>query len=124
MEHKTGLTKDAGWQFGIRKTVPLGINEVWECLFSEKGIMFWAKGADKNFSTFKELSHIRTKWKIKDWENQATLQMRVISNKDKTTIAFHIDRLLSENQRAETKKHWTEVLENITKELNSKITNR
>jgi hypothetical protein len=50
--------------------------------------------------------------------------MRVISNKDKTTIAFHIDKLLNENQREETKMYWTEILGNITKQLNEKAMNR
>lgn len=123
MEKKIELTKDAGWQFGIRKSVSLNANEVWDFMFSENGIKLWLKGADKKFSTFKNLSHIRTKWKLKDWTNEATLQMRLLSNKDKTTIAFHIDKLLNENQREEVKTYWTEMLENITKQLNERTTN-
>src|SRR5690606_19835933 len=94
-----GRTKDAGWQFGIRKTVPLNTDEVWDFLFSEHGAKLWLKGADKEFSTFKNRSHIRTKWKLKGWTNEATLQMRVMANKDKTIIAFHIEKLLNEEQR-------------------------
>lgn len=123
MEKKIGLTKDAGWQFGIRKSVPLNANKVWDFMFSENGTKLWLKGADKEFSTFKNLSHIRTKWILKDWTNEATLQMRLLSNKDKTTIAFHIDKLLNENQREEVKTYWTEMLEDITKELNERTTN-
>lgn len=123
MEKKTGLTKDAGWQFGVRKSVPLNANEVWDFLFSDNGTKLWLKSADKEFSTFKDLSHIRTKWKLKGWTNEATLQMRVLPNKGKTTIAFHIDKLLNENQREETKTYWTKILENITKQLNEKATN-
>ncbi len=124
MGEKTGLTKDGGWQFGIRKSVSLNVNEVWDFLFSDNGIKLWLKSPNKEFSTFKNLSHIRTKWKHKGWTNEATLQMRVLSNKGKTTIAFHIDKLLDENQRQETKMYWTKILENITKQLNEKITNR
>lgn len=124
MEKKTGLTKDAGWQFGVRKSVPLNVAEVWDFLFSDNGTRLWLKGADKEFSTFKDLSHIRTKWKLKGWANEAILQMRVIATKDKATIAFHIEKLLNENQREETKTYWTKILETITKQLNEKATNR
>lgn len=92
MEKKTGFTKYAGWQFGLRKSIALNVDEVWDFLFSENGTRIWLKNADTGFSTFSQLSHIRTKWKLKDWSNNASLQMRVLPHKDKTTIAFHIDK--------------------------------
>jgi hypothetical protein len=123
MEKKIGLTKDAGWQFGVRRSVSLNKNEVWDFLFSEKGINLWLKGADKEFSTFKNHSHIRTKWKLKEWTNKATLQMRVLSNKDKTTIAFHIDELLDESQREATKAYWEQIINKLREKLTEKATN-
>jgi len=116
-EKIVGQTKDVGWQFGVRKSVSLNANEVWDFLFSENGTELWLKGADREFSTFKNLSHIRTKWKLNGWTNEATLQMRVISNKDKTTIAFHIEKLLNEKQREETKTHWDKVIKTVTKKI-------
>lgn len=112
-----GQTKDTGWQFGVRKSVPTNLNEVWDFLFSEKGIKIWLKGADKEFSTFKHHSHLRTKRKLKECSNEATLQMRVISGKDKTTIAFHIEKLLDEKQREETKIYWDKVIKTITEQI-------
>lgn len=112
-----GLTKDTGWQFGVRKSVPFNLNEVWDFLFSEKGIKIWLKGADKEFSTFKQFSHLRTKWKLNGWKNEATLQMRVIANKDKTTIAFHVEKLLDEKQREDTKIFWNKVIKTITEQI-------
>lgn len=117
MKNKVGLTKDAGWQFGIRKSVPLNINEVWELLFSEDIIQHWIKHATREFSTFKQFSHIRTKWKLKEWANEAALQMRLLSNKDKTVIAFHIDKLLNETQRSETKSYWENAIKTITEQI-------
>jgi hypothetical protein len=112
-----GLTKDTGWQFGVRKSVPFNLNEVWDFLFSEKGIKIWLKGADKEFSTFKQFSHLSTKWKLNGWKNEATLQMRVIANKDKTTIAFHVEKLLDEKQREDTKIFWNKVIKTITEQI-------
>lgn len=112
-----GQTKDTGWQFGVRKSVPFNLNEVWDFLFSEKGIKIWLKGADKEFSTFKQFSHLRTKWKLNGWTKEATLQMRVIANKDKTTIAFHVEKLLDEKQREDTKIFWNKVIKTITEQI-------
>ncbi|MEN5129588.1 hypothetical protein [Elizabethkingia anophelis] len=66
MEKKTGLTKNEGWQFGIRKTVPVKADIVWDFLFSEEGTALWLKDANREFSTFSTSSHIRTKWKLKN----------------------------------------------------------
>lgn len=120
MEKKVGLTKDAGWQFGIRKSIALNMDEVWDFLFSENGTQIWLKNADADFSTFRQLSHIRTKWKLKDWSNEATLQMRVLPNKGKTTIAFHIDKLQNEHQREEVKVYWEKTLDDIIRKLSKK----
>ncbi|KKO91988.1 MULTISPECIES: hypothetical protein [Sphingobacterium] len=115
MVNNIGLTKDAGWQFGIRRTVPENVETLWEAFFSDKGLGCWAKGVDQNFSTFKEYSHIRTKWKHKDFEESAHLQVRFIpsKNKDKTTISVHVDNLKNDGQREVTKKYWTIVMENL-----------
>ncbi len=44
--------------------------------------------------------------------------MRIISNIGKSTIAFHIDQLLNEDQRAETQQYWSEILNEIILNLN------
>lgn len=103
MDKKVGLAKDAGWQFGIRRTIPVSPEKIWDSLFSEKCASIWLRDAETEFSTIKTHSHLRTKWKLSPWPNKANLQMRVIPLKDKTTIAFHIDRLKSEQQRNASK---------------------
>lgn len=45
MEKRTiGQTKDTGWQFGIRKSIPLSLTEVWDFLFSTNGEKLWLNG--------------------------------------------------------------------------------
>ena len=34
MENQVGKTKDVGFQFGIRKTIPASTEKVWDFLFS------------------------------------------------------------------------------------------
>ena len=36
-----GQTKDSGWQFGLRKTFDLPQKDVWEFMFSDKGLNVW-----------------------------------------------------------------------------------
>ena len=118
---KIGLTKDAGWQYGIRRTVDLPLEEAWDYLFSKNGFKIWADQVQTDFSTFKKYSHIRTKWKMRDWDDAASLQLRVLSNSrtKKTTIALHIDQIRNELHRDMAKKYWTGVLTKIIENLSS-----
>jgi hypothetical protein len=107
MKDLVGQTKDAGWQFGIRRTLVAEASVVWEHLFEAPIAELWLEHANTDFSTYKFMSHIRTKWQLDSWSNLATLQMRIIPNKNKTVLAFHIDNLLDAQQRLETKTYWS-----------------
>lgn len=37
-ENPVGLTKDVGWQFGLRKTFPCSQEYLWDFMFSDKGL--------------------------------------------------------------------------------------
>jgi len=134
MENQIGKTKDVGFQFGIRKTIPVSNEKVWDFLFSENGLKIWLGKLNtelelkKEFETengikglvrvFKPNSHIRLNWKPKTWENTSTVQIRVIGNENKMTIAIHQEKLLNPEQRNEMKKYWTEIIERLTTEMN------
>ncbi len=133
MESQVGKTKDAGFQFGIRKTFPVSSEKAWDYLFSENGLVIWL-GKLKNeieikkeyetengitglVRVFKANSHIRLNWKLKNWENMSTVQIRVIENTGKATIAIHQEKLLNIEQRAEMKEYWNEIMKEIATEL-------
>ena len=134
MENQVGKTKDVGFQFGIRKTIPVSTEKVWDFLFSESGLKIWLGNLKsdlelkKGFETlngikglvrvFKPNSHIRLNWKPKNWENMSTVQMRVMRNESKTTIAIHQEKLLNLERRNEMKEYWTEKIEILTTEMN------
>ena len=125
-----GKTKDTGFQFGIRKTFALPLEEVWVFLCSPKGTSIWlgeidgeleiqqpfvtAEGTTGTIRLFQSYAHLRMSWKKADWQNTATLQLRVIGNHHKTTIAFHLEKLLNEQQREAMKKHWSDVMQALT----------
>ncbi|HEY5824460.1 MAG TPA: SRPBCC domain-containing protein [Cyclobacteriaceae bacterium] len=137
MEKPTGLTKDAGWQMGVRKTLPIPVADVWEFLFSEEGLPVWlgkindlewkkgesfrtSNGTEGMIRVFSPLSHIRITWKKKGWENSSSVQVRTLKGKNKTTIVFHQDRLTGADQREEMLKHWEKVLNKLEKNLTDK----
>lgn len=128
-----GLTKDAGFQIGVRKSLPVGVAQLWAFLLSKDGVGLWfgeiteelpfqapfssREGADGIITTLKENSHLRMKWKKPDWEHFSMLQIRVIPAGDKATLSFHQDQLPDENQRAQMKKYWTEVIRKISQRI-------
>jgi len=133
----TGKTKDAGYQVGVRRTFPVTVHDAWDYLFSEKGIQTWLGyhyeikwqrnqqyttkyGTHICIRTYKDLSHVRLKYQKKDWDNNSTIQLRVLYAKTGTTISFHQEKLLDELQRNEMKTHWDRVLHQIEKHLNKK----
>lgn len=133
METPVGLTKDAGFQIGVRKTIDYSFDKVWNFFFSDEGVKIWLgnlvtevgikkhykteEGIEGQINLFKLHSHIRLTWKRKDWENFSMLQIRIIRAKDKTTISFHQDKLLDEQQREEVKTYWEEKINRIEKLL-------
>jgi uncharacterized protein YndB with AHSA1/START domain len=130
-----GLTKNAGFQVGTRKTFPVSVETAWDFLISARGTSIWlglinpdsldvgtpfttSNGVEGQIKVLKPYSHLRMKWKPSDWTNTSTLQIRVIPAKDKTTISFHQEKLLDEHQRNSMKSFWQSVLGKIEKLIN------
>lgn len=132
-EKPVGLTKDVGWQFGLRKTFPCSQEYLWDFMFSDKGLKIWlgepkeeleikkayktTEGIEGLVRVFTPYSHIRMNWKKKNWENISTVQVRVIGNKEKATISFHQEKLLDNNQREEMNLYWNKKMTEIEKAI-------
>jgi uncharacterized protein YndB with AHSA1/START domain len=131
----TGLTKDAGWQVGIRRTYPISHVEAWKLLTSPEGIQTWlgnagdfllTKGsqyelADGTMGEVKVLSansHLRITWHPKEWPGPSTIQIRVIPKEGHSVIAFHQEHLPGPNERAERKVFFKRVLDTFEKWIN------
>ncbi len=130
-----GLTKDAGWQFGLRKTLLYPQEYTWDFMFSDRGLRIWLgeldnkleikkpyktqKGIEGLVKVFKPYSHIRMNWKRKNWDNTSIVQVRVIGNQEKATISFHQEKLLDNNQREEMKLYWNEKMKEIENGLST-----
>lgn len=132
-EKPVGLTKDVGWQFGLRKTFPYSQEYLWDFMFSGIGLKIWLgelkeeleiktayktkDGIEGLVRVFTPYSHIRMNWKKKNWENISTVQVRVIGNHEKATISFHQEKLLDNNQREEMKLYWNKKMTEIEKAI-------
>jgi uncharacterized protein YndB with AHSA1/START domain len=134
VKHKViGETKDAGFQFGLRKTFHTSFKDVWKFMFSPQGLGIWLgtlenelkvkapyktkEGIEGEIRLLKQYSHIRLTWKKKEWHNVSQLQVRVIDNNGKAVISFHHDHLVGPDQRNEVKEYWNRVMEELSKVL-------
>lgn len=121
MTKPVGLTKNNTWQYGIRRTVPMPFHQVWDFLFSKKGLSLWARHANTQFSTYIDRSHIRTKWQLPGWSQPVILQLRVLAGNQKTTIAIHVEKMLHQQQREEARKYWETTLLYIQNALKTQV---
>ncbi|KRF03783.1 ATPase [Paenibacillus sp. Soil766] len=130
-----GQTASAGFQVGVRRTLPISPEQAWTFLTSSEGLQLWLgnvsfhtleeggtfisdKGITVQFRVVKPLSHIRLKWKKEGWTKPSTLQIRLISNKpDRTTFSFHQENLDHLDTREQMKLYWEDVLTAMKEKL-------
>jgi len=112
-----GLTKDTGWQIGLRRTLPTTPEAVWALLFSEPGLRTWlgelpgfelkegaafelSDGTKGKFTTVKTGSHVRLQWYPLGYPRYSIMQVRVLpAANGRTTISFHQEHLPDERAR-------------------------
>ncbi len=131
----TGLTKDAGWEVGVRQTVAAPLGEVWAYLLGE-GLPVWlgeidtlptkndAKYATKDgvsgtIRSFTAGQRVRLTWQPDDWPHDSTLQLSVKEAATGTTIGFHHDRLADRDERRLMLGHWKNVAAAISARFDS-----
>jgi uncharacterized protein YndB with AHSA1/START domain len=132
MTSTKGLTKDAGWELGVRRTVPAPLDEVWDYLLGE-GLPLWlgrtelgrTKGDSYRTDTgttgeirgFTDRRRIRLTWRPAGWDHDSTLQLTVLEAAGGTTIAMHQERLASRAEREELLPHWHRVIDDLERNL-------
>lgn len=125
---KTGLSNDAGWEVGVRKTVDAPVQKVWAFLLGA-GLPLWLgntklpleKGAayatDDDISgtvlSYTEGLRVRLSWQPGEWNHDSTLQLTVRAAETGTTIAFHQERLTGREERKIMLGHWKDVVQEL-----------
>lgn len=127
---RIGLTRTAGYQVGARRSFPVRLEEAWRFLTSAEGVKLWLGHAPrgglepgKSFTlrdgarcavrVFSPNHHLRITWHPPGWARSSTLQVRVIPQARGTTIAFHQEHLPSAQHRADRRRHFGQVLDEI-----------
>ena len=131
-EGATGLTKDAGWQVGVRTTVPADASTVWDYLLGA-GLPLWLgettlpsqtnavyetdDGVRGRLISRTEGTRLRLSWRPDDWPHDTTLQLSLRSAATGTTIALHHERLADRDERRMMLGHWKTVIAELEKAL-------
>lgn len=135
-DNQTGLTRDSGWQVGVRRTLPVPADLLWEWMLSKEGIEVWlGSGPDFQFQAgeeyllddgttgrvriFKINSHWRISRKPNDpqYNRPSVVQIRILDSGDKSVLAFHEEHLPSNNERQKRKTFYLRIIERIKEEL-------
>jgi uncharacterized protein YndB with AHSA1/START domain len=112
----TGLTKDAGWQIGVSRTLPCTPEEAWALLMSAEGRAVWldpADGDEGEVRSHHPVDRMRLVWTPTGWDHDTTVQVAVRAMKTGTSIRFHQERMASAAERAAQRVHWSAVLDRL-----------
>ncbi len=105
-----GQTRDAGFQVGLRKTIPCTFRPAWRLITSPAGLAIWSgggrvrewvrgavikypDGTAGEVRVYKPDSHIRLTCQPPGWERPSIIQVRVIDRGDRTVLAFHQEHI-------------------------------
>lgn len=125
-----GETADTGFQVGVRRTLPLSVDDAWRLLTSPEGVRAWLgdargfalekgatyttpAGASGEMRVAKPGSHLRVTWRPPGWARASTIQVRVIPSGVKTTLSFHEEHLPGAAEREERRRHFEAVLDEL-----------
>ena len=112
----TGLTKDAGWQIGVSRTLPCTPEEAWDLLTSDEGRAVWQApedGTAGEVRSLRPLDRMRVIWTPAGWDHDTTVQVVVRPAKTGTSIRFHQERMANADERERQRAHWSAVLDRL-----------
>ena len=125
----TGLTKNAGWEIGVSKTLPIRVDALWDLLTSPDGLRLWlgtierlpstpgqayqtAEGTVGEIRSYHERYRVRLTWRPEDWDHDTTLQLTVTQAADpaNTRLGVHQEWLADAAERERQRAHWQGVI--------------
>ena len=99
-----GKTRDAGWQIGVSRTVPLSPEAAWARIEDPAA---WLGEPVDDIRSRRPLDRIRVGWK------GTIVQVAIRKAKTGTTVRFHQERLAGAEQREQQRMHWSAVLDRL-----------
>lgn len=133
-EKPIGLTKDAGYQIGVRRTIHVSHSRAWDMIFSTEGMNIWlgptsgielepgqtyelGDGASGEVRVVKPGSHIRLTWQPPEYSRPSIIQVRVLDKGGKSVIAFHQEHLPDGQAREARRAHFANALDRIEEQV-------
>ncbi len=133
----TGLTRDAGWQIGVQRSVPVPVEKVWEFLMSPAGLAVWLgpgaslspeegwryrteDGIAGEIRSYHPSAKIRLTWQPAGYADPRVLQIALTSNATGTAIRVHQERLADSQERSQMRDHWRRVLDDLEEGLGTR----
>lgn len=132
MDAPVGLTRDAGWELGVRRTLPVPFDSAWTLLVEEwlprwlgvdsvpqlVGAPLHQGRRDVGRVTGVHVgSRVRVRWDQPDAADETVLQVTLLPAASGTTVAIHQERLASADERERLIAHWTRALERLRDEV-------
>jgi uncharacterized protein YndB with AHSA1/START domain len=135
---QVGLTRDAGWQIGVSKTVEHPVEDVWSFITSPEGIAIWlgegvtvlsepgegyetTDGIRGETRSFRELDRLRLTWQPAGWRHETTLQLTVTSaGAGRARLGVHQERLANAEEREQQRAHWRGVIKGLVDALDDR----
>lgn len=130
-----GMTKDAGWEVGVSRTLPYPLGEVWEFVVGE-GLALWlgegldglpgakgekyatADGTTGEIRGLRERDRVRLTWRPAGWDHDTTVQVAVSAAANgKTVLRFHQEWLADGEERERQRGHWREAMGRVEEGL-------
>jgi hypothetical protein len=105
----TGQTADGSWEVGVRRTLPLDLDEAWNRALA----VIADDPAAGEATSITQTEVARFPYTREGWPRHSTLQLRVIPAAAGTTVAFHHDRLPGAATREQMHDHWLGVLDDL-----------
>ncbi len=134
---EVGLTRDAGWEIGVSKTLDHPIEQVWDFITSPEGTALWlgqgselqnqkggpyetADGTVGETRSFHPRERIRLTWRPETWDHDSVVQVTVSpSGSGRTILRFHQERLASADERSQQRDHWRVVMGSVIEALDA-----
>jgi uncharacterized protein YndB with AHSA1/START domain len=130
----TGLTKDAGWQIGVSRTLPLPVTAVWDYLMSPGGVARWlgpgARLPARPGEPYRtdagaegELRSLRPYDRVRLTLGSTVVQVTVspapsaAGAGERTVLRFHQDHMSGAPERERRRAHWRAVMDEVAGEL-------
>ena len=132
-----GLTRDAGWQIGVSRTLDHPPAEVWAFLTSPGGLDLWlgpgvealggagqvyrtAGGTTGEVRSLRAEDRIRLTWRPRDRDHDSTVQVAVTpAGPGRTVLRFHQERLADAAERTRQRAHWQAVVVSVAEALDA-----